>query len=102
MPNDSLFKTVTGASPQRIKIWIDGQCCQVSEGISVAAALLQTGVRACRTTPVSGQPRAPFCMMGQCFDCLVEIDGLSNQQACMQHVREGMQIVAMDGARSLC
>lgn len=102
MPNDSLFKTVAGASPQHIKVWIDGQCCQVSEGISVAAALLQAGVRACRTTPVSAQPRAPFCMMGQCFDCLVEIDGQSNQQACMQRVREGMQIHAMDGARSLC
>ena len=26
----------------------------------------------CRTTAVSGAPRGPFCMMGVCFDCLVD------------------------------
>jgi predicted molibdopterin-dependent oxidoreductase YjgC len=31
-------------------------------------------------------------MMGVCFDCLVEIDGVANRQACMIEVREGMQV----------
>ncbi|NHX27873.1 (2Fe-2S)-binding protein, partial [Escherichia coli] len=42
-------------------------------------------------TAVSGQPRAPFCMMGACFECLVEIDGIV-QQACMLEVTEGLEI----------
>lgn len=102
MPSDSLFKTVAGAFDRHVEVRIGGQRCLVPEGISVAAALLYTGLRACRTTPVTGQPRAPFCMMGVCFECLVEIDGLPNQQACMQSVRAGMEIQAMDGARTIC
>ena len=30
-------------------------------------------------------------MMGACYDCLVEIDGV-NRQACMVQVAEGMEI----------
>ena len=46
----------------------------------------------CRTTPVTGAPRAPYCMMGVCFDCLVTIDGVGNRQGCLVPVREGMRI----------
>ena len=41
------------------------------------------GNRTSRDSAVIGAPRGPFCMMGVCFDCLVEIDGLPNRQACM-------------------
>ncbi|MFU1477288.1 (2Fe-2S)-binding protein [Roseovarius sp. C7] len=44
-----------------------------------------------RRTPVSGAPRGPFCMMGACFDCLVEIDGVA-RQACMVEVCAGLDI----------
>ena len=40
----------------------------------------------------SGVPRAPWCMMGVCFECLVEIDGAAGRQACMIEVRDGMRI----------
>ena len=40
---------------------------------------------------VSGAPRAPYCMMGVCFDCLVTIDGVGNRQGCLVPVREGMR-----------
>jgi D-hydroxyproline dehydrogenase subunit gamma len=46
-----------------------------------------------RTTPVSGAQRGPFCMMGVCFDCLVEIDEQPNCQACTTRVAPGMRIV---------
>ena len=55
----------------------------------------------CRHTPVHGSSRAPFCMMGVCFDCLVEIDGVGSQQACLVRVREGMQVATQRGARRL-
>ena len=35
--------------------------------------------------------RGAFCGMGVCFDCLVCIDGLPNQRACMTKVRAGME-----------
>ena len=70
-------------------------------GDSVAAALLAAGIAAIRDTPVSDVPRAPYCMMGVCFDCLVEVDGLGNRQACLTPVRDGMVVRRQAGARSL-
>ena len=54
-----------------------------------------------RTTPVSGAPRGPYCMMGACFECLVSVDGEPNQQACMVPARDGMRVERMQGARRL-
>ena len=70
-------------------------------GDSIAAALLASGLSAIRATPVSGASRAPFCMMGVCFDCLVEIDGVGNRQACLTPARNGMIVRSQTGARNL-
>jgi predicted molibdopterin-dependent oxidoreductase YjgC len=75
-----------------VTITIDGAPLSVPAGETVAAALLASGDPRCRATPVSGAPRAPYCMMGVCFDCLMEIDGAASRQACLVTVREGMTI----------
>ena len=49
------------------------------------------GVDHCRTTPVSGAPRAPYCMMGVCFDCLVTSTASATARAAWCRVREGMR-----------
>jgi D-hydroxyproline dehydrogenase subunit gamma len=87
--------------PARVRITVDGDALDVPAGASLAAALLAAGVTTTRTTAVSGAPRAPYCMMGVCFECLVEIDGHPNRQACMTTVREGMQVRRQLGARAL-
>ena len=38
-------------------------------------------------------------MMGVCFDCLAEIDGVPNRQSCMVTVRPGMRIRRQRGRR---
>ncbi|SIO43943.1 2Fe-2S iron-sulfur cluster binding domain-containing protein [Rhodovulum sp. ES.010] len=76
---------------RRVPVRFDGTVLDLPEGANLAAALLAAGVRVFRHSPVSGAPRAPFCMMGACFDCLVEIDGVV-RQACMVEVTEGLQI----------
>ena len=80
------------AESRWVEIQVDGQSVRAREGESVAAALLAAGLRSNRTTPISGAPRAPFCMMGVCYECLVEIDGVPNRQSCQIPVEEGMQI----------
>jgi len=70
-------------------------------GDSVAAALLAAGETRLRETPVSGAPRAPYCMMGVCFECLVEIDGVGNRQACLTPVAAGMRVRRQRGARGV-
>ncbi|MET3792761.1 (2Fe-2S)-binding protein [Aquamicrobium terrae] len=70
-------------------------------GDSVAAALLEAGVSPLRKNPVDESPRAPFCMMGVCFECLVEIDGKQNQQSCLTRAHPGMVVRRQRGARTL-
>jgi len=84
-----------------VTIEFEGRAISARQGDSVAAALLSAGQGVFRETPVSGAPRGPFCMMGICFDCLVEIDGLANIQACMTEVRAGMRIRRQRGARDI-
>jgi NADH dehydrogenase/NADH:ubiquinone oxidoreductase subunit G len=40
-------------------------------------------------------------MMGVCFECLVEIDGVPARQSCLVPVREGMSIKRQIGAAHL-
>lgn len=75
----------------RVEVFFEGTPFDLPRGANLAAALLAAGVDVFRHTPVSGAPRAPFCMMGACFDCLVEIDGVV-RQACMIEVEGSMTI----------
>ena len=87
-----MFRRV-GVRPEKIvSFQFEGQSLTAPAGDSVAAALLSNGVASFRHTPERNLPRGPFCMMGVCFDCLVEIDGRSNQQACQVEVADGMKV----------
>jgi len=77
---------------EAVTITVDGAPMRAAPGDTVAAVLMASANPACRETPVTGAPRAPLCLMGACFDCLVEIDGVSNRQACMVAVRAGMTV----------
>lgn len=78
-------------SAPHVEVTWDGTPLTLPDGTNLAAALLAAGIDVFRHTPVSGAPRAPFCMMGACFDCLIEIDGVT-RQACMLEVSEGLVI----------
>ncbi len=84
-----------------LRLHFEGRTILAREGDSVAAALLAAGIRVFRETPISGSPRGPYCMMGVCFECLVEIDGVDNRQACMTAALDGMAIRRQRGAREL-
>lgn len=87
-----MFARLPDIAGRGVPVTIDGVPFIAREGDTVAAALLAAGLRACRTTAVSNAPRAPFCMMGACFECLVAIDGHANRQACLVLVAPGMRI----------
>jgi D-hydroxyproline dehydrogenase subunit gamma len=96
-----MFRRLPDAVGDTITFTIDGRRAQAFAGDSVAAALLLAGVEYCRTAPVSVARRAPYCMMGVCFECLVSIDGVGNRQACLIGVQEGMQVETQQGARAI-
>ena len=83
-----------------VQFQLDNEPVTATAGISVAAALLaRTGDPTRRTA--KGNGRTAFCMMGVCFDCLVEIDGVPNVQACMMTVQDGMSVKRQIGIRRL-
>ena len=96
-----MFKRLNDGSNDFVTIFIEDRPVRVPANDTVAAALLTEGVAYFRTTPTDNSRRAPFCMMGTCFECLVEIDGVSNQQACQMRVRQGMTVKLQKGARRI-
>jgi predicted molibdopterin-dependent oxidoreductase YjgC len=95
-----VFKLL-GDADNLVVIELDGAEAKVPVGVSVAAALLYLDRIPTRHSLVKAAPRAPFCMMGICFECLIEIDGVVDQRACQLQVRAGMrlrcQLAPLDG-----
>jgi predicted molibdopterin-dependent oxidoreductase YjgC len=96
-----MFVRLPEADASTVSITVEGNDVKAAAGDSVAAALLAAGFDHCRTTPVSGAPRAPYCMMGICFECLVIIDGIGNRQGCLVPVSEGMRVELQRGKRDI-
>lgn len=94
-----MFKQLSDNKAEMLTIELDVESVTVPAGISVAAAMLYLDAAATRQTPVSGSPRAAFCMMGVCFECLMEIDGSPNRRACQVVVTAGMRVRRQLGAR---
>lgn len=97
-----MFRRIDGAGGRLDGAMIlEGREIPFRAGDSVAIALLAAGIEAFGESPVDGAPRAPYCMMGVCFGCLLEIDGRRNEQACLVAARPGMVLRRQAGARSL-
>ena len=94
MKNDSTFVRLETASKEApgITFYWEGVPFKAQAGDTIASALLAAGISATRETITSGAPRAPFCMMGTCFECRVEVNEESNVQGCMRLIEEGMRI----------
>jgi sarcosine oxidase subunit alpha len=93
-----MFKRL-GDGGTAVTLKVDGKPIRARTGDTVAAAMLAAGLDHCRTTPVTGAARAPYCLMGVCFDCLVTIDGVGSRQGCLVPVREGMAVETQLGKR---
>ncbi len=100
MPTEALFRRLHLAR-KYVQIEFEGMPLTVPAGVSLAAALLSHDVGHTRESAVNGRPGAAYCMMGVCFECLVEVDGQANCQACLIQVTEGMRVRRQRGARDL-
>ena len=81
-----------------IEFTFDGEKITAITGQSVAAALLAANQRALRRTRFNNNERGVFCGIGVCFDCLVVIDGITNQRACLIEARPGMKVQTQVGS----
>jgi sarcosine oxidase subunit alpha len=76
-----------------VEINVNGRTVRADKGSTVAAALLSLGESAFRVSE-SGEPRAPLCGMGTCYECRVTIDDVEQRRACLVRVRPGMRVLA--------
>jgi predicted molibdopterin-dependent oxidoreductase YjgC len=71
------------------QITVDGKPVTAFAGETIASVLLADGNTVIRHTSKKDEPRSVFCGIGICFDCLVTVDGVPNQRACMIPARPG-------------
>jgi predicted molibdopterin-dependent oxidoreductase YjgC len=81
-----------------VEVTLNGVLMRVPEGRTIAAWLLDLGIKSFRRTDRYQAPRGLFCGMGVCFDCIVEVDG-ETVRACLEPVRAGMNLTIPDDGK---
>jgi 2Fe-2S iron-sulfur cluster protein len=87
---------------ERCDFSFGGAIVQAYRGETIAAALIADGKRRFRTDSLQ-QSRGPYCNMGTCFECVVQIrvhiGVVANEQgawrlarACLTRVSEGLEV----------
>jgi len=85
---------------KEVVIYFEGEPIKAFEGESLAAAIYAAGVDVFRTTPKYGRPRGPFCMVGKCGSCMVNVNG-EVVRSCITPVRGGMRVRRVNGLPKL-
>jgi aerobic-type carbon monoxide dehydrogenase small subunit (CoxS/CutS family) len=85
-------------SQSSLEFTFDDQTITAISGQSIGAALLAANQRSLRKTRFNNHDRGLFCGIGVCFDCLVIVDGVSNQRACLIEAKPGMKVQRQVGS----
>ena len=75
-----------------VEIEFEGRTYRGVLGQSIAGILLANDVLDWRTTGVRQAPRGLFCGIGICFDCVVNVDGVSDVRACQRLAHGGEHV----------
>ena len=75
-----------------VTIRINGRNVPAFEGEPLHAVLLAAGFRTLRTSFTESEPRGFLCGMGVCYECLVTVDDIPEQTACVTEVYDGMKV----------
>ena len=87
-----------GSESPRVELTVDGRPVRAFADESVATLLLRLGLDHFGAHPKTGEPLAPYCLMGTCFGCLCTIDGRPSTQACLEPVVDGLEVVTGAGS----
>lgn len=77
--------------PELVTLKINGRSISVPAGSMVAAAALEAGVTSFRRS-ARGDARGPLCGMGICFECRVEVNGVTHVRSCQTLCEDGMDV----------
>jgi sarcosine oxidase subunit alpha len=74
-----------------VTLSVNGTAVTVPSGAMVSTAVAMAGVSLYRRS-VTGEPRAPLCGMGICFECRVTIDRRAHCRSCQVVCQPGMEV----------
>ncbi len=77
--------------PDTVTLSVNGLRVTVPEGSMVSTAVALSGATTFRRS-VTGEPRAPLCGMGICFECRVTINGQPHARSCQIVCRDRMDV----------
>jgi D-hydroxyproline dehydrogenase subunit gamma len=75
---------------EQVTLSVNGKPITVAAGAMVSTAVALAGALFRRS--VTGEPRAPLCGMGICFECRVTLDGREHCRSCQVECAEGMEV----------
>ncbi len=82
---------------KKISLMVDGKSVVAYEGETVHAALTAANIKRLKNSNSNDsrtlESRGVFCGMGICYECLVTIDHVPDQRACMTFVEDQMEII---------
>jgi predicted molibdopterin-dependent oxidoreductase YjgC len=96
-----MLKPCTEPEAEAITVVVENRSVAAQADETVAGVLLRVFGTDYRTHTIGDEGRAPYCLMGVCFECLAEVDGIPNRQACLVPVRDGMRIARQRGPAKL-
>ena len=77
---------------ERLSFRLDGRRLEGLGGDTVGSALAAAGVTITGRSFKYHRPRGLRCMTGACPTCMVTVDGVPNVRACLEPLREGMNV----------
>ena len=86
-----MFRKIKKQEEKTISFYFENEKIKAYEGETIASALLRSGIISFRKD-LDKKPRGPFCMMGTCFECLVNVDNFESQQACQLLVKQNISV----------
>ncbi len=91
--NEDRDSRIHGSAARGIEmtIHLDDRPIRAYSGESVAAALMAGGVQTFGKSRL-GKTRGPYCGIGNCFECVLTVDGRPNVRTCNLPVRDGMNL----------
>ena len=86
-----MFRKLKDSRKKEIVFFFEGKKLTAFDGETIASALLSSGEIFFRESKINNY-RGPYCMIGICFECLVDVDQMQSLQACQVIVKNNMQV----------
>ena len=86
-----MFRELKDEQKKEVIFFFEGKKLTAFDGETIASALLRSGEIFFREAKKNNF-RGPYCMIGICFECLVDVDQMQSLQSCQVIVKNNMQV----------